>query len=86
MGLPRQKYWSGLSCPPPEDLPHPGIDPHLLCLLHWHSGSLPLAPPGKPVISMQKVPGAFDKPKLASLLLSWRSPPISGLEIRTSNS
>ena len=22
--------------------------PHLLCLLHWQAGSLPLAPPGKP--------------------------------------
>ena len=25
MGFPRQEYWSGLSCPPPEDLPDPGI-------------------------------------------------------------
>ena len=24
-----------------------GSNPHLLCLLHWHTGSLPLAPPGK---------------------------------------
>ena len=23
----RQEYWSGLPCPPPEDLPHPGIKP-----------------------------------------------------------
>ena len=23
----RQEYWSGLSCPPPGDLPDPGIDP-----------------------------------------------------------
>jgi len=21
----RHEYWSGLPCPPPEDLPHPGI-------------------------------------------------------------
>ena len=27
MGFPRQKYWSGLPCPPPGDLPHPGIKP-----------------------------------------------------------
>ena len=26
-----------------------GIFPHLLCLLHWQVGSLPLAPPGKPI-------------------------------------
>ena len=24
-------------------------NPHLLCLLHWLTGSLPLAPPGKPM-------------------------------------
>ena len=22
-----QEYWSGLPCPPPGDLPHPGIEP-----------------------------------------------------------
>ena len=26
-GFPRQEYWSGLPCPPPEDLPNPGIKP-----------------------------------------------------------
>ena len=25
MGFPRKEYWSGLSFPPPGDLPHPGI-------------------------------------------------------------
>jgi len=25
-GIPRQEYWNGLPCPPPEDLPHPGIE------------------------------------------------------------
>ena len=27
MGCSRQEYWSGLPCPPPEDLPDPGIGP-----------------------------------------------------------
>ena len=27
MGFSRQENWSGLPCPPPGDLPHPGIDP-----------------------------------------------------------
>ena len=27
MGLPRQEYWSGLPCPPPGELPNPGIEP-----------------------------------------------------------
>ena len=25
MGFSRQEYWSGWPCPPPGDLPHPGI-------------------------------------------------------------
>ena len=33
-----------------RDLPDPGIEPRsLTSLLHWQVGSLPLAPPGKPV-------------------------------------
>ena len=27
MGFSRQEYWSGLPCPPPGDLPNPGIKP-----------------------------------------------------------
>ena len=27
MRFPRQECWSGLPCPPPEDLPDPGIKP-----------------------------------------------------------
>ena len=27
MGVSRQEYWNGLPCPPPGDLPHPGIEP-----------------------------------------------------------
>ena len=27
MGCSRQEYWSGLPCPPPRDLPDPGIEP-----------------------------------------------------------
>ena len=26
MGFSRQGYWSGLPCPPPEDLPNPGFE------------------------------------------------------------
>ena len=26
MGFSRQEYWSGLPCPPPADLPDPGIE------------------------------------------------------------
>ena len=27
VGFSRQEYWSGLPCPPPGDLPNPGIKP-----------------------------------------------------------
>ena len=30
MGFSRQEYWSGLPCPPPGDLPDPGIEPSSL--------------------------------------------------------
>ena len=26
LGFSRQEYWSGLSCPPPADLPYPGME------------------------------------------------------------
>ena len=34
--------------PTPGDLPDPGINPHLLHLLHGQAGSLPLVAPEKP--------------------------------------
>ena len=41
----RQEYWNGLSCPPPGNLPNPGIESVSPAL---HVGSLPTEPPGKP--------------------------------------
>ena len=38
VGFSRQEYRSRLPCPPPGDLPDPGMQ----------AGSLPLVPPGKP--------------------------------------
>ena len=51
IGFSRQEYWSGLPCPPPGDLPDSGLEPASLMSLHWQVGSLPLAPPGKPIYS-----------------------------------
>ena len=42
----RQEYWSGLPCPPPGDLPNPGIEPRSPAL---QVDSLPSVPPGKPM-------------------------------------
>ena len=44
MGFSRQKYWSGLPCPPPGDLPDPGIEPKSPAL---QADSLPCEPAGK---------------------------------------
>ena len=48
MRFSRQEFWSGLPRPPPGDLPHLGMKTHLLHILYWQLGSLPLALPGKP--------------------------------------
>ena len=46
MGFSRQEYWSGLPCPPPGNLPDPGIEPRSPSL---QADSLLSEPPGKPV-------------------------------------
>ena len=38
MGFSRQEYWSGLSCPPPGDLPNPEIKPPSLMSLALAGG------------------------------------------------
>ena len=57
-GILQQEYRSGLPCPPPGDLPYPGIKLMSLMsqniktfrewLLHWQEGSLPPVPPKNP--------------------------------------
>ena len=44
MGFSRQEYWSELPCPPPGDLPRPGIKPASPVL---QVDSWPTEPPGK---------------------------------------
>ena len=44
MRFSRQEDWSGFPCPPPGDLPNPGIEPMSLCLPHWQADSLPHVP------------------------------------------
>ena len=48
MGFSRQEDWSGLPWPPPGGLPDPGVKPKSLASREL-AGSLPLAPPGKPL-------------------------------------
>ena len=42
MGFSRQEYWSGLPCPPPRDIPNPGIKPTSLMSPALAGRSLPL--------------------------------------------
>ena len=51
MGLPRQKYWSGLPCSPPGYFPDPGIKFSSLALA---GGFFAAEPPGKPPELMGK--------------------------------
>ena len=44
-GFSRQECWSGLPCPPPGDLPRPGVEPRSPA---WQEDSLPVEPPRKP--------------------------------------
>ena len=46
MAFSRQEYWSGLPCPPPGDLPNPGIKPRSPAL---QADSLPLSHQWSPV-------------------------------------
>ena len=47
----QHEYWSGLLCPPPGDLPDPGIEPIHLASPALPAGSLPTELPGKPFFS-----------------------------------
>ena len=48
MGFSRQEYWSEFPCPPPGDLPDPGIKPTSFMSPALQEDSLPLASAGKP--------------------------------------
>ena len=41
-----QEYWSELHALLQRMFPTPGLNPRLLCLLHWQADSLPLEPLG----------------------------------------
>ena len=49
MGFPWQEYWSGLPCPPPGNLPNPGIKPTSLASPILTGGFFASKPPGKSI-------------------------------------
>ena len=46
----QQEYWSGLPCPPPGDLPNPGIEPVALMSPALKGRFFTSPPPGKPLL------------------------------------
>ena len=54
MGFSRQEYWSGLPCPPPRDLSHPGTESRSPTLT---VDSLPSEPSRKPKALRSKIFG-----------------------------
>ena len=42
MGFSWQEYWSGLPCPPPGDIPNPGVEPASPVSHALHADTLPL--------------------------------------------
>jgi len=53
MGFSRQEYWSGLPCPPPGDLPDPGIEPTSLMSPAWAGGFFTASGTGKPLYTVK---------------------------------
>ena len=49
MGFSRQEYFSGLPCPPPGNLPNPGMKLESPVSLALQVDSLPAKPTGKPL-------------------------------------
>ena len=54
MGFSRQEYWSEVPCPPPGNLPNPGIEPGSPAL---QADSLPSEPPVKPLLQKKATKG-----------------------------
>ena len=54
LGFSKQEHWSGLSCPPPGDLPDPGTEPASLMSPALQVRSSPLVTPDKPYTHIPK--------------------------------
>ena len=52
MGFSRKEYWSVLPCPPPGDLPDPGIEPVPLKSSAFEGGFFTTSVPEKPTHSL----------------------------------
>ena len=70
IGFCRQEHWSGLSCPPPGDLPDTGIEPASPAASALQADSLPLSHQENPEVSLRTI---FLKTFLLILIRSGRS-------------
>ena len=52
MGFSRQEYWTGLPCPPPGNLPDPGLKPASSVIPCIAGGFFTTEAPGKPMLSL----------------------------------
>ena len=72
MGFSRQEYWNGLQCPPPGDLPDPGIEPMSFTSPVLASGFLTTSTTWEALIKEQLGPshvsGSWNKLRLAAQL------------------
>ena len=63
--------------------PTQGSNPHLLCLLHWQVGSLPLVPPGKPPVQLHsrwlKSEHLRERPESVIFTAHWLTAKIPGV-------
>ena len=66
-GILRQEHWSGLPCPPPADLPDPGIEPISPVSPASQAGSLPTESSGKPPTSSNSTFKTLLKPSFPLL-------------------
>ena len=73
MGFSRQEYWSGLPCPPPGDLPNPGIEPESLLSPALVGRFFITSTPGKPDVyvtpSTFTIPSPESEPQIPTLRL-----------------
>ena len=75
-------HGSGWPCPPPGIFPAQGLTPPLSCLLHWHVGSLPLVPPGKPLW----IRSSSIKHRASQVVLAVKNPPANAGDVRDAGS
>ena len=82
MGFSRQEYWSGLPCPPPGDLPNPGMEPRSPTL---QADSLPSEPPGEPKL-MHRFSSVQSLSRVQLFVTPWTAACQASLSITNSQS